>query len=194
MSDNPHTNPKRLEFCKEMQKNYPEPKHLIRSKVPGWVRCGRNVRIYEGVLFTQGFGYARDEKGKWLHIPHVGRVIIGDDVDIFPYTTVNRGTLDDTIIGDGTKIDHHCHIGHNSKTGKNCVICAGTVICGSAEIGDNVWIGVHCTILNKARIASDTYVGNQSNVVDDITKEGTLVYGNPARCHAKEHLPHNKIG
>jgi UDP-3-O-[3-hydroxymyristoyl] glucosamine N-acyltransferase len=195
MRENPYDRPERLKFARDQREKHPEKPFIHYTvKVPDWVKLGKNVTLHEGVLFTQGFGFARDEKAEWLHIPHIGGVEIGDNVEVFPYTTINRGTKDNTIIEAGTKIDHHCHIGHNTRTGKNCIICAGVVLCGSCTIGDNVWIGVHSTILNGVKVASDTYIGNQSNVVEDITERGKLYYGNPARAHAAKFLPHNKIG
>lgn len=163
--------------------------------IPDWVKVGKNVCLHEGILFTEGFGYARDEDGEWLHIPHSGGVVLGHNVDVYFYTTINRGTVDDTVIGDGTKIDHHCHIGHNSHIGQNCIICAGVIIAGSVVIGNNVWIGPGSRILNKVSIASNTYIGQGTNVVKSVKKQGGLVKGNPGVWEdRKGRLPHNKIG
>ena len=192
-----YDNPERLEFCKAQRKTYPDqPRVYPDTNIPAWVRMGVNVCIHQGVFFTDGFGYARDENGDWLHIPHVGGIVIGDDVDIYPGTTINRGTAEDNIttIGPGTKIDHHCHIGHNSTIGENCVICAGVIVCGSAIIGNNVWIGPGSIIKNKVYIADNVYIGCASNVVSDITISNSLVYGNPARVQRNGPLPHNKLG
>ena len=190
--NNPYDRPDRLEFCKKQRAVYGWVP-MVRSPLPPFVKIGVEVTIYEGVMFTEGFGYARDKDGRWLHIPHTGGVSIGNNVDIFPGTTVNRGTVNDTTIGHGTKIDHHCHIGHNSRIGDDCVICAGVIICGSVVIGDNVWIGPNSTVKNKVLIGNDCYIGQGSNVLRDV-KHHHIAYGNPARSEYREHLPHLKIG
>lgn len=184
--------PERLKFCLEQREVY-DPKAFYLSNHPDWVHLGSNVMLHEGVLFTDGFGYARDEDGNWLWIPHSGGCIIDDDVDIFPMTTINRGTIKNTFIGKGTKIDHHCHIGHNSSIGENCIICAGVIICGGVSIGDNVWIGPGSKILNKKTVGNDCYIAMGSNVVNDIP-EHCMVKGNPAKSEYRDELPHNKIG
>ncbi|MFH0815925.1 MAG: UDP-3-O-(3-hydroxymyristoyl)glucosamine N-acyltransferase [Methanobacteriota archaeon] len=177
------TNDERLAFAKAQRKKYPK---LIRPfihpsvKIESWVKIGKNVTIHEGcTIGTEGFGFVK-ERGKWLHIPHVGGVVIGDDVEIFPHSNVDRGTVNDTVIGKGTKIDHYCHIGHNSKVGENCVITAHVIIGGSAVIGDDVWIGPNSTVLNKVTVGSNVYIGSQTNVIKSVP-DNKVVVGNPAR-------------
>lgn len=195
MSDNPYDRPERLEFALSQREIYKEEPSIHQTVlIPVWVTIGKRVTIHKGVMFTTGFGYARLPDGNWIHIPHTGKVIIGDDVDIHPYTTINRATVDTTTIGKGTKIDHHCHIGHNSHIGENCIITANVTLCGSVVIGDNVWIGVGSTIRNKIKVPNNTYIGNMSNVVNDFREEGMLIYGNPAKGLEAKFLPHNKIG
>ena len=192
---NPYDRPERLVFAKDQIRKYGKPPETHRLvHVPDWVSVGYGCTIHEGVRFTEGFGYARDKEGKWLHIPHTGGIVIGNYVDIYPDTTINRGTVNDTIIGDGTKIDHHCHIGHNSKIGENCLITAGVIIAGGAIIGDNVWIGPHSSILNNKEVARGCMIGQQSNIVTDFLQEDKLIYGNPAKAYDRLHLFHNKIG
>lgn len=150
--------------------------------LPKWIKVGKNVIIHENcTIGTEGFGFVEEEDGNWLHIPQVGGIIIGDNVEIFAGTNIDRGTVNDTIIGDGTKIDHHCHIGHNTKIGKNCVITAQLFLGGSAVIGDNVWVGPHTTILNKVEIANGVYIGAHANVVKTVTEENIVIVGNPAK-------------
>lgn len=180
----PNTNfmSKRLEFCLEMREKYPE-EYKIHSSVhiPEWVTIGRNVSIKEGCkIGTQGFGF-QESNGIQLHIPHIGGVIIEDNVEIFENTIVCRGTLENTIIGSGTKIDVQCHVSHNVKIGKNCVIPSGCIFGGSSEIGDNVFIGSNSTLRDHVKIASNVTIGCGSNVVKDITEENTTWAGNPAR-------------
>lgn len=172
----------RLKFCLEMRQKYPETSGVHKSViVPRWVILGRNVTIHEGVtLGSQGFGFEKDENESWLHIPHIGKLIIGDDVEIFEGTNVCRGTVNDTIIGNGTKIDVLCHIGHNAVIGKNCIITAKCMI-GGCIIGDNVWIGPNTTFKQKIKIADGVFIGQSSNVIEDIVEPNSVWAGNPAK-------------
>jgi len=172
----------RLKFCLEMRQRYPETPNIHKSVIiPKWVVLGKNITIHEGVtLGSQGFGFERDENGNWLHIPHVGKIIIEDDVEIFEGTNVCRGTVNDTIIGKGTKIDALCHIGHNAVIGKNCIITAHCMI-GGCVIGDDVWVGPGSTFAAKIKVADKTFVGRSSNVVKSIEEPGTVWAGNPAK-------------
>jgi len=176
----------RLKFALEQRKKYPTHPFIHPSvHIPDWVEIGNNVTIHENcTIGTEGFGFVKNEDGIWLHIPHVGKVIIGDDVEIFAGTNIDRGTVDPTRIGNGTKIDHHCHIGHNVQIGENCIITAKVVIGGSTKIGNNVWIGPNSTILNKITIGNDVYIGAQTNVIKSV-EEGVVVVGNPARILRK---------
>lgn len=176
----------RLKFALEQRKKYPrEPMIHPTAIVHDWVKLGKNVSVHEYcTIGTEGFGFVKDDSGKWLHIPHSGQVVIGDDVEIFAGTNIDRGTVDDTIIGKGTKIDHHCHIGHNVQIGENCLITAKVVIGGSSKIGNNVWIGPHTTILNKVSVGDNVYIGSHTNVINDIGND-VVVVGNPARVIRK---------
>lgn len=167
----------------EMRGRYPERPKIINSvKVPEWVSLGENVSIHAGVcLGSQGFGFERDEEGLPLHIPHIGQLVIEDDVEIFEGTNICRGTIAETRICRGTKIDALCHIGHNAIVGKNCIITAHCVIGGSCRIGDGVYIGLNSTIKNKVEIADGVFVGQGSNVIEDILDPDTVWIGNPAR-------------
>lgn len=176
---------KRLEFFLQQREKYPE--RLIpfihpSVNIPDFVKLGKNVTIHECcIIGAEGFGYERLESNELIHVPHIGGIVIGDNVEIYPMTIIDRGTVNDTIIGEGTKIDKNCHIGHNSIIGKNCIICSGALICGSVKIGDNVWVGPHSTIINKATIANNVYIGIHTNIIADVLKEGAKMVGNPAR-------------
>jgi UDP-3-O-[3-hydroxymyristoyl] glucosamine N-acyltransferase len=177
----------RLKFCLKMRADYPEQFAYIHPsvEVPEWVVIGRNVKIHAGVTIgSQGFGFEKDENGLWLHIPHIGRVIIANDVEIFEGTNVCRGTVGDTVIGKGTKIDALCHIGHNVVIGENCIITAMCMI-GGCTIGNRVWVGPNSTIKEKVRIADDVFIGIGTNVVKDILEPNTVWAGNPARLFKK---------
>lgn len=130
---------------------------------------GDNCVIQNGVIIGgDGFGYEMDDDGKWLHFPHYGGVIIGNDVDIYAGTTIQRGTTEDTIIGNNTKIAGHCQIGHNSFIGSNCLLGAYTLVCGSAELGDNVMTGEFVRIAPHVKIGNNVKISSYTNVTKDI--------------------------
>ena len=176
----------RLEFLKKQLTKYPENAEVL-TLIPKWVEFGENINIHKGVFFSSsGFGYEKINN-KWVHIPHSGKVIISDNVDIFSGTNIVRATADDgiTFIGKGTKIDYNCHIAHNVKIGKNCLVVAGTILCGSVEIGDNCYLGIGCMIKNKVKIGNNVTVGMGAVVLKDVP-DGQTVIGNPAKIFLKK--------
>lgn len=140
-----------------------------------WPIIGGNVCIG-----NSGFGFVKDTDGTWLEIPHVGRVVIGDNVRIGSNCCIDRGTIEDTVIGDGTKIDNMVHIAHNCKIGKNVIICAGVVFCGSVTIEDDVWLAPGTLIKEGITIGKGAKTGLGAVVINDVPP-GALVYGNPAK-------------
>lgn len=135
-------------------------------------RIGRNSIIHaSAVIGADGFGFAPDQ-GKWVKIPQIGRVVIGDDVEIGATTTVDRGALEDTIVGDGTKIDNHVHVGHNCVIGKNCLLCGCVGVAGSTVLEDNVILGGAAMIEGHIRIASGVVISGGSTVTKSIRKAG----------------------
>lgn len=150
---------------------------------------GRNAVIHSGaVIGADGFGFAPD-KGLWLKIPQIGRVVIGDDVEIGANTTVDRGALDDTVIGDGCKLDNQIQIGHNCVIGKHCVIAACAAIAGSVELKDNVIVGGAAMIAGHVTIASGVVISGGSLVMKNITKPGQYTSVFPLEEHS--HWLHN---
>lgn len=147
------------------------------------VVIGKNVCIgaYCSIGFD-GFGFDKDESGAYERFPHIGRVIIDDDVEIGSNVCIDRGALSDTIIGKGTKIDNLVHIAHNVKIGKNCHIVALSCVGGSVEIGDNVYVGIGASIRNQKKIGDDAFIGMGAVVVKDV-EAGTTVIGNPAHVY-----------
>jgi len=145
---------------------------------------GRRATLHSGVrLGSDGFGYVPGKVGAaHRKIPHVGRCVIGDDVEIGANSCVDRGSVDDTLIGDGTKIDNLVHIAHNVHVGKRCLIMALAGIAGSCRIEDDVIIAGevglsdHCTVGRGARVLV------QAGVIGDIAP-GATVWGTPARPH-----------
>lgn len=142
---------------------------------------GRNVVIYAGcVIGAEGFGFERDEKGILIKFPHFGRLIIEDNVEIQGLTNVDKGTLGDTVIGEGTKIDTGCHIGHNVHLGKHCVVAAHTMIGGGVMVEDHAYIAPCACFRNRIRVGARSMVGTGALVTKDIP-EGVVVMGAPAR-------------
>lgn len=126
---------------------------------------GNNVILFSGAKIGQiGFGYMNDLDGSYINFPHIGKVIIGDKVEIGANTCIDRGALSITSIGENTKIDNLCHIAHNVQIGKNCLIVAKAVICGSTVIGDNVYIGPSASIIDVITIQNNAVIGMGSIV------------------------------
>lgn len=136
------------------------------------------VRSYS-VIGEEGFGLEPDEEGRYIRIPHIGGVMIGDNVEVGNFCSICKGTIDDTIVEDGVKIDDHCHIAHNVTVGINTIITAGVVLAGSASLGNFVWIGPNATILNGLSVLDNATVGIGSVVIRTVPEE-SHVLGNPA--------------
>jgi UDP-3-O-[3-hydroxymyristoyl] glucosamine N-acyltransferase len=152
-------------------------------------RIGQRAIVHAGaVIGADGFGFAPDH-GQWVKIPQIGRVIIGDDVEIGANTTIDRGALDDTQIGDGCKIDNQIQIGHNCIVGKHCVIAACSAIAGSATLQDNVIVGGAAMIAGHVTIASGVVISGGSLVMKNITKPGQYTSVFPLEEHS--HWLHN---
>lgn len=150
------------------------------------VRTGRDCLIHGGaVLGCDGFGILPGEGGRPpVKIPQLGGVFLGDGVEIGACTTVDRGTLDDTIVGDFTKVDDHVHIGHNVRIGANCVVVAMVGISGSAVLEDNVVMAGRSGVKDHTRIGKGATVAANAGVAKDIPP-GAVVSGFPARDHWK---------
>jgi UDP-3-O-[3-hydroxymyristoyl] glucosamine N-acyltransferase len=160
-------------------------------------RLNPGVTIYDGcsigarcvlhagvVIGADGFGMAPDA-GRWVKIPQIGRVRIGDDVEIGANTTIDRGALDDTVIEEGVKLDNQIQIAHN------CVIGAHTVIAGCTGISGSVTIGKHCMIgggvglVGHISICDHVTVSGFSLITKSITQPGTYTSGLPFMPHAE---------
>ncbi len=160
-----------------------EGSHLFPSvTVYAGSRIGRRVTLHSGVrIGSDGFGYVQRD-GQHLKIPHVGRCVIEDDVEVGANTTIDRGSIDDTVVGAGTKIDNLVQIGHNVRIGRACLIMAQAGIAGSVIVEDGcmllgqVGVSGHLTIGKGARLAA------QAGVFGDIPA-GETWSGYPARPH-----------
>ena len=151
---------------------------------PG-TKLGDRVVVHAGaVLGGDGFGYVRDgESGRYEKTPQMGTLEIGDDVEIGCNSTIDRGALEVTRIGSGTKIDNLVHIGHNVQVGRDVVIAAQTGVSGSAVIEDGVVIGGQVGIADHVRIEKGAILGAQSGIPSKkvIRGKGVVFWGTPAR-------------
>ncbi len=140
---------------------------------------GDYSRLYPGVCVGQdGFGFAIDLTGH-VKVPQLGRVIIGDHVEIGANTTIDRGSGPDTIIGDGTWIDNQVQIGHNAKIGRGCVLIAQVGIAGSTTLEDFVVVAAQTGIAGHLTIGKGTQIAAQSGVMRDLDA-GSKVMGSPS--------------
>lgn len=140
---------------------------------------GRNVNIYPGARIGQdGFGFAMGPQGH-LKVPQLGRVIIGDNVEIGANTTIDRGAGPDTVIGAGSMIDNLVQIGHNVQLGRGCVIVAQVGISGSTKLGDFVAAGGQAGVAGHLTIGAGARIAAQAGVAKDIPA-GQTVGGTPA--------------
>ncbi len=140
---------------------------------------GDDCYIYAGARIGQdGFGFMVIN-GKHERIPQLGRVIIGNDVEIAANTCVDRGALDDTVIGDGCRIDNLVQVAHNDKLGRGCVIVSQTGIAGSCTFGDYVVCGGQSGFADHLNIGSGAQIGAQSGLMRDV-EPGAIVMGYPA--------------
>jgi UDP-3-O-[3-hydroxymyristoyl] glucosamine N-acyltransferase len=146
---------------------------------------GDRVIVHAGaILGSDGFGYVRDPKsGRYEKFPQVGRLVIEDDVEIGANTTIDRGALDETRIGLGTKIDNLVHIGHNCRIGHNVVIAAQAGLSGSVVIENDVVLAGQVGIGEHARIEEGVVVGAQGGVPSNkvLRGKGVAFWGTPAR-------------
>jgi UDP-3-O-[3-hydroxymyristoyl] glucosamine N-acyltransferase len=144
---------------------------------------GRRVLVHAGArLGSDGFGYVRGDHGEHNKIRHVGRCVIEDDVEIGANTTVDRGSLGDTVVGPGTKIDNLVQVGHNVRIGARCLVMACVGIAGSTVLEDDVILAGHVGLADNIVIGKGTRVAAKSGVYGDIAA-GSVVSGVPARNH-----------
>ena len=131
------------------------------------------------VIGGVGFGYEKDETGQYIFIPHIGNVVIGNNVEIGNNSCIDRAVLGSTILMDNVKVDNLVHIAHGVKIGQNSLIIANAMVAGSVEIGENTWIAPSSSILNQKKIGSNVTVGLGAVVLKDVSDDATVI-GNPA--------------
>lgn len=148
------------------------------------VRTGKKCLIHSGAfLGCDGFGILPPEGARPpVKIPQLGGVLLGDEVEIGACSTVDRGTLDDTVVGSRTKVDDHVHIAHNAQIGENCILVAMTGIAGSAVLEEGVIMAARSGVRDHARIGRGSTVAAYGGVVKDVPP-GSVVSGFPARDH-----------
>jgi UDP-3-O-[3-hydroxymyristoyl] glucosamine N-acyltransferase len=152
------------------------------------VDIGRGVILHSGcVIGADGFGYVLEE-GRYHKFPQVGRVEIGDFVEIGANSCVDRAAMGVTHIGEGTKLDNMVHVGHNCRIGRHVVVAAQTGFSGGVTVEDYAVIGGQVGIGDKARIESGAVLGSGCGILSSkIVRSGQTVWGTPARP-LKEHL------
>ena len=148
---------------------------LIRKSI-----IGNNVCILdETIIGKKGFGfYPRDEKN--FKFPHIGLVIVEDNVEIGCKNVIDRGSISNTIIGKNTYIDNQVHIAHNVNIGKNCIIAGQVGFAGSTKIGNNVMIGGQAGISGHLNVGNNVKIGGGSGVINDLA-DNSMVMGYPAK-------------
>lgn len=149
------------------------------------VIIGSNCIIHSGaVIGADGFGFEKDSNGKPIKFPHVGTVIIGDNVEIKSNTCINRGALSNTVIKDNVKIDDLCHIGHNVTIGEKTIIASGCSVSGSVVIERKSWIAPRSVIKDYVIIGESACIGLGAVVIENV-KANDLVAGVPAKTLKK---------
>ena len=151
---------------------------------------GNNVRILDGsIIGKKGFGFLPD-KNLNIRYPHIGMVIIKNNVEIGCNNTIDRGSLSNTVIGSNTFIDNQVHVAHNVKIGKNCIITGQVGFAGSSVIGDNVSIGGQAGVSGHLKIGNNVQIGGGSGVIKNIP-DNSKVMGYPAK-NIRSFLKENK--
>ena len=151
---------------------------------PGTV-LGRRVIVHAGaVLGADGFGYVRDEKyGRYVKFPQIGQLVLGDYVEIGANVTIDRGALDKTVIGPGTKLDNLVHIGHNCQLGSNVIMAAQVGLSGSVSVGDDCLFGGQVGVGDHAEIEAGAILGGQAGILPHkkFRGKGEVCWGTPAK-------------
>ena len=156
-----------------------------RVTLYGGCAIGERCILHSGVVIgADGFGMAREE-GRWIKIPQVGSVRIGDDVEVGANTTIDRGALDDTVIEEGVKLDNLIQVGHNCVIGAHTVIAGCTGISGSVTIGRDCMIGGGVGLVGHISICDRVTISGFSLITKSITEPGTYTSGLPFMPHAE---------
>lgn len=141
---------------------------------------GHGVVLHPGVRIGQeGFGFTPTPEGRFVTMPQLGRVVLGDGVEVGANACVDRGSQGDTVIGPGSRLDNLVQIGHNVRIGRGCIIVAQAGIAGSTTLGDYVTVAAQAGLVGHVRIGTKARIGAQAGVIADVAG-GTDVLGSPA--------------
>ena len=158
------------------------------------VTIGQNAIIHSGaVVGSDGFGMANDN-GSWVKVPQLGTVIIGNDVEIGANTTIDRGALDDTVIGNGVKLDNQIQIAHNVQIGDHTAIAGCVGIAGSTSIGRYCTIAGGVVVLGQLEITDNVHITATSTVTSSIGRSGAYSSGTPLMENARWHRSYVRFG
>lgn len=147
---------------------------------------GERCIIHSGtVIGGDGFGYARERDGAWVKIPQIGRVVIGDDVEIGTNTCVDRGALGDTVISRGVKLDNMVQISHNVRLGEHTAMAGASGVAGSGKVGARVMIGGQSGVNGHIEVADDTVILSRTLVSKTIKEKGVYSSALPALQHTQ---------
>jgi UDP-3-O-[3-hydroxymyristoyl] glucosamine N-acyltransferase len=162
-----------------------ESRLAVRAVVHGGCVLGEHVVIHSGaVIGSEGFGLAK-ESGRWTRVPQIGRVVIGNGVEVGANTTVDRGTLDDTVIEDGVKLDNQIQVAHNCRIGAHTAIAGCVGIAGSSTIGRHCTIGGAAMISDHVSICDHVVISGGTLIAKSITEPGTYTGVYPAEAHRR---------
>jgi UDP-3-O-[3-hydroxymyristoyl] glucosamine N-acyltransferase len=144
---------------------------------------GNNVLLHNGVVIgSDGFGFAKDDSGRWQKIPQPGKVVIEDDVEVQANSCIDRASLGETRIGRGTKVDNLVQIAHNCIVGENCLICSQAGLAGSTELGKDVILAGQVGVAGHCKLGDGVIVTAQSGTHGDV-EPGKMISGSPAFDH-----------
>ena len=143
------------------------------------VDIGANCIIHSGsVIGSDGLGFAK-HKGDWLKIEHLGKVIIGDNVEIGSNTSIDRGSVGNTIVEDNVKIDNLVHLAHNVKIGSGTAIAANSAVAGSSSIGKNCTLAGCCAVVDNIEVVDEVHITAKSLITKSIREKGIYSSGTP---------------
>lgn len=158
---------------------------------------GENVIIgANNTIGGVGFGYEKDETGEYVFIPHIGNVVIGNNVEIGNNTCIDRAVLGSTVLMDNVKVDNLVHIAHGVQVGRNSLVIANAMVAGSVQIGENTWVAPSSSIINQKKIGNNVTIGLSAVVVKNV-EDGQTVIGSPAeeisKALAKKKIMNEKL-
>lgn len=160
---------------------------LLHAGVKVYDGCtiGTRAILHSGaVIGADGLGFARDADKHWVKIPQIGGVVIGDDVEIGANTTVDRGALEDTVIGNGVKLDNLIHVAHNCRVGENTIMAAMAGLAGSTTVGKRVQVGGKAGFSGHLEVGDDIVISADTNVTKSIDRPGVYTAMIPLQPHA----------